>query len=106
MQYVQRYHLKNGKTAEYKRWLSDNKETLKQAEAEGWRYLGTWFTVRGFGRYTCETRWEIEDYSTLGSGFGPEPFQELMKQWLNMVDINTMEVSLLKSTEDVRVLPH
>lgn len=49
-----RYHLEPMQTPAYHKWLLGNEALVKDNTPEGWTYLGTWFTVRGFGSYECE----------------------------------------------------
>ena len=67
--------------------------------------MGTWFTVQGFGSYPVESRWEVDDYASLGSGFGDEVFQRLMREWSEFGDESRPDEScLLKSATDVAIL--
>jgi hypothetical protein len=104
MQYVTRYHLKPLKVAEYRQWLLDNESLLAEHAPEGWTYLGTWFTVMGFGKFECESRWEVDDYGALGSGWGDETYQRLMREWMEFYDQSRDDENyLMKSTTEVNV---
>ena len=104
MQYIVRFHLKPRQSPAFRKWLLENESLLKENAPEGWTYAGTWFTVRGFGRYDCETRWELDDYDALGAGWGNETYQRLMREWMEFADLaRDGERSLMKSTADVRV---
>jgi hypothetical protein len=103
MVYINRYNLKEGKNAEFHRWILENRDVLTEGSPEGWRYLGTLFTVRGLGQFDAETHWELDSYSALGAGFGDESFQRLLGEWLSFVD-GQIEASLMKSAQDVEVL--
>jgi len=71
----------------------------------GWKYLSTWLTVRGFGRSQCETRWELDDYSALGAGFGTERFQKLGLEFRDFVDsAEGGETYLMKSASDIAIV--
>ena len=104
MQYVTRYSLKPAKAGAFRQWLSDNATLLAKEAPEGWTYLGTWFTVRGLGRYDCESRWELTDYSALGAGFGTEAYQNAVLAFLEFVDTSIPgEATLMKSTTDIAI---
>lgn len=104
VQYVMRYHVPFTKSADFRRWIVDNEKALADNQPEGWVYLGTWFTVRGFGKYNCESRWEIDDYSTLGTGWGNETNQKLTREWIDFSDLGRdSETYLLKSATDIRI---
>lgn len=106
MEYVLRYDVKPNQSTEFRRWLTDNAATLREHAADGWSYLGTWFTVRGFGEYSCETRWELSGYEALGSGFGDDVNVRLTQEWMGFVDQGRpWQASLYKGTEEVDILP-
>jgi hypothetical protein len=104
MQYIQRANLKPFKAAAFQQWLLDNASLLAEHAPEGWTYVGTWFTVRGFGQYDCEVRWELADYAALGSGFGTEAFQQAMLEAQEYIDSSRGgETYLMKSAADIRM---
>lgn len=104
MQYVSRYHLKPLKATEYRQWLLENESLWAEHAPEGWTYLGTWFTVMGFGKYGCESRWELDGYGALGTGWGDETNQRLMREWMEFADdTRDGENYLMKSTAEVNV---
>lgn len=104
MQYVQRFSLNPSKWGECRQWFSDNAVLLAKEAPEGWTYLGTWFTVRGLGRYDCEVRWELTDYSALPS-FGTDAFEAaVVAALLEFINSSIpIETTLMKSSTDVRL---
>ncbi|MDJ0925881.1 MAG: hypothetical protein QNJ77_15125 [Acidimicrobiia bacterium] len=104
MQYVLRYQVPSAKATAYRSWLLENDQALRDHAAEGWHYLGTWFTVRGFGEYAAESRWDLTGYEALGSGFGDEIAQRLLGEWFDMIDADAgMDATLLKSASEVDI---
>lgn len=104
MQLVMRYHVPFKKSPEFKGWLLENKKVLADNQLEGWTHLGTWFTVRFLGHFPYETRWEIDDYDALGAGWGNETLQNLMREWLEFVDLDRdHETYLMKSAADISI---
>ena len=104
MQYIVRYQLKSMRSQAFLEWLLENEPLLKENGPEGWDYLGTWFTVRGFGHYECESRWELDDYDALGAGWGNETYQRLMREWQEFADLSRAgETYLMKSAADVYI---
>ena len=69
MEYIVRFRLKPNKAEEFRQWLLDNHDKLVATMPEGWTYLGTYFTLRGFGEYHCRSRWELTDYGALANPF-------------------------------------
>jgi len=105
MQYVNRYDIAPGKAVEFRSWLDENSAELAAGAPEGWSYLGTWFTVLGFGQYQCETRWEVDTYASLGESFGTSDNQRLLVEWFDFIDnASSGETYLLKSTGDVQII--
>ena len=105
MQYINRYYLKPLKGTEFREWLLENEPLIAENAPAGWTYLGTWFTVMGFGKYDCETRYEIDDYGTLGAGFGNETYQRLMLEWMEFIDLTQAgETYLMKSSTDISIM--
>ncbi len=106
MQYVQRYYLQAKKVGAFRDWLQKNCPAIIENAPEGWKYLGTWFMVRGFGRFDVETRWELADYSALGAGSGNETMQKLNAEWFEFIDTGLVgEVALMKSDTDIWIQP-
>ncbi len=105
MQYIVRYDVAPNQAAEFKQWLLDNDQALRDHQPDGWEYLGTWFTVMGFGRHHVESRFEVADYADLGSGFGDEELQKLQLEWFDFVEAGIPgETYLMKSATDVQVM--
>ncbi len=106
MQYVYRYSIKPGKVTEHLEWIRKNRQVFQDHAPEGWTYLGTWFTVQGFGPHDAESRWELEDYGSLGTGFGDEENQRLLAEFISEYqdDVNRPQVSLMKSMDEVSAL--
>jgi hypothetical protein len=85
--------------------LVENDADVRAHAVEGWEYLGTWLTVRGFGTYQAETRWEIGEYADLGSGFGGNVSQRPMGEFFEYVDRGRpAEAALMKSVNNGQIL--
>ena len=106
MEYVLRYDVKPDRAGEFRAWIVNNEDALQAHAAEGWTYRGTYFTVRGFGDFSNESRWDIADYAALGSGFGDEDGIRLTQEWMAFVDqTRPFQATLYKSAGDVDILP-
>lgn len=70
---------------------------------EGWSYIGTWFTVQSLGSHAAESRWELDDYAALGSGFGTAEYQRALNEWEDYAEASSQETSLMKSEGDIRM---
>ncbi len=105
MQYVVRYDIVQGKAEQYRDWLLANEDAIRDHQPDGWSYLGTWFTVLGFGSYQAESRWEVDDYAGLGAGFGDDALQELTRESFRFFDFGRPgETYLMKDATDVAIM--
>lgn len=105
MQYVSRFNLKPKVARQYQAWIKEHAQLLKGGGPQGWTYLGTWFTVHGLGKYQCEVRWEIPNYSALEPMSGSDEYEKAVAEMLDLfVDPQGGEVSLMKSADDVVVM--
>lgn len=106
MEYALYYDTKPARSEEFRAWLIDNDDALRERGPDGWDYLGTYFTVRGFGDFGCHTRWAIDGYAALGSGFGDETGVRLTQQFMEFVDqTRPWQGTLYKSATEVDILP-
>jgi len=63
MLYIMNFNLKEYKGREFQRFIKENEKTLAKHAPEGWKYLGTYFYVSGFGPYGGAMLWECSDYA-------------------------------------------
>ncbi len=61
------FNLKQYKATEYQKWIKENEKSMAEHAPKGWKYMGTYFYVLGFGPYTGATFWEISDYADFDS---------------------------------------
>jgi hypothetical protein len=87
MQLVGRYHLLPGKRAEAMKWTAE-KEKEGIPTAPGWKYLGTYYTSVGFGRFDVEVRHEIENYAAIDAWReSPDsPWMQIFNEWSRFLD--------------------
>jgi len=53
-----------------------------------------------------ETRWDLDGYAALGSGFGDEAGVKMIQDWFEFVDqTRPFEAALYKDAHEVDVLP-
>ena len=104
MQYIIRYDVKPKASESFRSWLVERSDDFQNHARSGWTYLGTWFTVQGFGSYGTETRWEVEDYGALGAEHDATGVQ-LINEWMDFVDHGRpIETYLMKTAEDVIII--
>ena len=94
--YSYRYNVVPGKAGAYRDWLLANDKALHEHNFPGWTYLGTWFSVLSLGDFDSEDRFEVESYEALGSGFGDDEAQRLMReQSEQFIDYSTRPVTTI-----------
>ncbi len=106
LEWVFRFTVDRGRLNEFVDWLRDNEDDLRAHTRPGWSYLGTWMTVGGFGKYSGESRWQLESYAALGEGWGDETAQRLLSEFLDMIDNVAQEASLLRNVATVQTAPN
>ena len=61
------FNIKEHRMAEFQQFVLENQETIAKHAPKGWKYLGTYCYVLGFGPYHAAIMWEITDYADLDS---------------------------------------
>jgi hypothetical protein len=105
LQYALRYNVGVTKGGAFRDWLLANDAALHEHQPRGWTYLGTWFAVLGFGDFGCESRFDVDGYEALGSGFGDDEAQRLARElFVNFIDWTTRPVTtLMRSAAEVQI---
>ena len=106
LEWIYRFTVDRGKMNEFVQWVRDNEDNFREHTRPGWTYIGTWMTVGGFGKYSGESRWSLESYEALGSGWGDETSQRLLKEFLEITDNVANEATLLRSVTTVQAAPN
>ena len=87
MQITYRYNIKEGRAGEYAKLVIDSEQVLREKSADGWTYVGTFFTVQGLGEFDCEQRWEMAEYANLGNAWGHDAeFDSLISKAQEFID--------------------
>ena len=63
MLYVMNFNLKEYKQKEFQKFIKENEKTLAKHAPKGWKYMGTYFYVLGFGPHYGACFWECSDYA-------------------------------------------
>ena len=63
MLWIINFNLKENKMKEYQKFIKENEKTLAEHAPKGWKYMGTYFYVLGFGPYHAAVIWECSDYA-------------------------------------------
>jgi hypothetical protein len=107
LEYVYRYNVKYEKAAAFRDWLVANDQALHDHQTPGWTYLGAWFSVRGFGQFQAESRFQLEGYEASGSGPGDDETQRYARELAETyIDWTTKPMAALyRTAHDVRIAP-
>ncbi len=104
MQITYRYNIKEGRAGEYAKLVIDSEQMLRDKSADGWTYVGTFFTVQGLGEFDVEQRWEIADYANLGNAWGHDAeFDALIAKALDFFD-GRVNTTVAKTADEVVIL--
>ena len=57
------YNIKENKFREFQEFIKKNQQTKAEHAPKGWKYLGTYCYVLGFGPYHAAVMWDISDYA-------------------------------------------
>lgn len=89
LEWTFRFNVKVGMVGKLRDWVNANEAGLREHTPPGWAYLGTWFSVRGFGDYDGELRYSVESYAALGAGLGDDEYQRLQREMFDFIDYST-----------------
>ncbi|HVP23875.1 MAG TPA: hypothetical protein VMS77_08195 [Conexivisphaerales archaeon] len=105
--YVTPYYLKPEKAAAFRDFINSpkGKKLIKDYEKEtGTKYIGTFFTVLGFGDYDAEDWWEMKDYAAFDKIRASKTQYALADEVIPFVDVTKYAPSrLYRSASDVLI---
>jgi hypothetical protein len=108
MFWVSSYYLKPEKTSAYQQWLLSPEAKTLTADAEretGMKYVGTYWTVLGFGDFDCEDWWEVPSWAAFDALRDSQATEKLfMRTWELDFTYNSRSAQqrMLRTTEDIR----
>lgn len=99
------FNIKEGKQKEFQQFIKDNEATKAAHAPRGWKYMGTYFYVFGFGPYHGMTIWEISDYADLDAmrDHDDPVFWDLVEKWLDLQTNDPMPGWLLREVGDTKI---
>ena len=63
MLWIQNFNVKEYKMEECQKFIKENEKTLVKHAPKGWKYMGTYCYVLGFGPYCGAFFWECSNYA-------------------------------------------
>ena len=99
------YNIKENKTKEFQEFIKKNQETKAAHALKGWKYLGTYFYVLGFGPYHAMVMWEISDYADFDAlrDHADPVFWGLMEEFFSFTSNDPTPGWLLRKVGDTRI---
>jgi hypothetical protein len=106
MWYVQANNIKAGKYKEYQNWLKKNEKSLREHAPKTWKYVGTFGTVLGFGRYDTYQFWQIRKYGDFDTirEYKEAVWDRLSIEGMDFLVEGTGEAILIREMSDVITL--
>ena len=108
MFWVTSYYLKQDKASAYQQWLRSPEAKTLMADAEretGMKFMGTYWTVLGFGDFDCEDWWEVPNWAAIDAIRESKAVEKLfMRTWeLDFIDTSrSARQRMLRTTEDIK----
>ena len=109
MLWINSYHLKQDKTSAYQQWLlsPEARSLIADVERElGMKYMGTYWTVLGFGDFDCEDWWEVPNWAAVDTVRESKALEKRdMRIWEQGFMDETRRAGrprILKTTEDIK----
>lgn len=104
MLYIYATSVDDGKLRQYQDWVSKNERRIRKLSPKGWKFVGVYFPVYGFGPHLSEIHWEIENYAAFDSATSvatkDNDFANLIEEWYGFLDARTQQARLLKRAGD------
>jgi hypothetical protein len=105
--YVTPYFLKSDKAAAFRDWLNSDKakKLIGVCEKEtGIKYIGTFFSVLGFGEYDAEDWWEMKKYGDLDKIRESKAWDAMFAEVFPFLDLtHTVPSRMYRSASDVKI---
>ncbi len=102
---IMNYNIKENKTKEFQEFIKKNQKTKAAHAPKGWKYLGTYFYVLGFGPYHAMVMWEISDYADFDAlrDHADPVFWGLMEEFFSFTSNDPTPGWLLRKVGDTRI---
>jgi hypothetical protein len=105
MLWISNYNLKEGKMAEYQKFVKDNEKAVKEHAPKGWKFKGVYCYVLGFGPYHVAEFWEMSDYADFDTfrNHNDPTWLKLMEQAMEFQTNDVAVAWLLREAGDTKV---
>jgi len=105
MLWIMNFNLKEYKLKEFQKFIKENEKTIAEHAPKGWKYMGTYFYVLGFGPYHAATLWECSDYADFDTyrNHDDPTWLKLMKQSMEFGTPEPTPAWLLREAGDTKI---
>lgn len=102
---ISNFNIKENKVKEFQEFIKKNQKTKAAHAPKGWKYLGTYFYVLGFGPYHAAVMWEISDYADFDAlrDHDDPVFWNLMEQFFALTTNEPTPGWLLREVGDTQI---
>jgi hypothetical protein len=102
---IYNFNIKEGKFKEFQQFIKENEATKAAHAPKGWKYMGTYYYVLGFGPYHGMTIWEITDYADLDAlrEHDDQIYWTLIEKYLDFTTNEATPGWLLREVGDTQI---
>jgi hypothetical protein len=102
---IMNYNIKENKFKAFQEFIKKNQKTKAEHAPKGWKYLGTYCYVLGFGPYHAAVMWEVSDYADFDAlrRHDDPVFWSLIEQFLSFTDHEPTPGWLLREIGDTKL---
>jgi len=106
MLYIMNFNLKEYRHTELQKFIKENEKTLAEHAPKGWKYMGTYFYVLGFGPHNAAQFWECSDYADFDTDrkHDDPTWLELWKQITGFCTPEPTPAWLLREAGDTKIV--
>jgi hypothetical protein len=105
MLYMINYNLKEGKMKEFQMFVKKSEKKIREHAPKGWKFLGIYYYVLGFGPYHAAELWEISDYANLDAfrNHNDPTWLELLEKSMEFTTTEPAPAWLLREAGDTKI---
>jgi len=101
------FNVKENRADDFRKWLaSDNvRKLIADIEKEtGVRYLDTYWSIMGFGKFDCEDWWEVPNWAAFDKWHQSKAAGRLWSEVLEFAEFRPFRARMLRGSKDVKTV--
>jgi hypothetical protein len=105
MLYMINYNVKEGKMLEFQKFVKENEKTYREHAPKGWKFLGEYCYVLGFGPCHSVELWEISTYADFDTfrGHNDPTWIKLIEKSMEFQTNEPTRAWLLREVSDTKI---